>query len=41
VSVETFFEKPWQMQEQHPELYAALQAYFKQDPASWKRSAAG
>ena len=41
VCVETFFEKPWQMRAHHPELYAALQAYFKQDPASWKRSSAG
>lgn len=41
VCVETFFEKPTQLKEHHPDLYAQLQAYFKQDPASWKRDAAG
>jgi Mlc titration factor MtfA (ptsG expression regulator) len=41
VCVETFFEKPTQLKENHADLYAALQAYFKQDPASWKRDPAG
>lgn len=41
VSVETFFEQPRQLLEHHPELYAALHGFFKQDPASWRRSAAG
>lgn len=41
VSVETFFEQPRQLLEHHPELYATLHGFFKQDPASWRRSAAG
>jgi Mlc titration factor MtfA (ptsG expression regulator) len=36
VSVETFFERPRQLQRQHPELYAELKDYFHQDPAAWK-----
>ncbi|MFT5110032.1 MAG: Mlc titration factor MtfA (ptsG expression regulator) [Pseudoalteromonas tetraodonis] len=35
VATETFFEKPKQMLKQHPELYAELQDYFEQHPASW------
>jgi MtfA peptidase len=41
VCVETFFEKPTQLKEHHADLYAQLQGYFKQDPSSWKRDAAG
>lgn len=41
VAVETFFEKPTQMKEHHPELYAQLQGYFQQDPATWKRDTSG
>ena len=41
VAVETFFEKPTQMKEHHPALYNQLQAWFKQDPANWKRDQSG
>ena len=41
VCVETFFEKAHQLKEHHPELYAALSRYFKQDPESWRKSVAG
>ena len=33
VATETFFEKPGQMRERHPELYAVLRDYYGQDPA--------
>lgn len=32
VITEAFFEKPRQLQQKHPELYAQLVAYYKQDP---------
>lgn len=35
VITEMFFEKPVSMRDRHPELYAELQAFFRQDPASW------
>ncbi|MCC7510570.1 MAG: zinc-dependent peptidase [Planctomycetes bacterium] len=35
VCVETFFEKPHQMQKHHPALYQQLSRYFRQDPAAW------
>ena len=38
VITEMFFEKPKSMRRHHPELYAELATYFRQDPASWKRS---
>jgi len=34
VVTETFFEKPLQMREKHPELYEQLRAYYRQDPAA-------
>ena len=34
VVTETFFEKPAQMTQRHPELYAELATFYKQDPAS-------
>lgn len=34
VITETFFEKPLQMQQKHPELYEQLKAYYRQDPVS-------
>ncbi|MHC5010739.1 MAG: M90 family metallopeptidase [Planctomycetota bacterium] len=34
VATEAFFEKPLQMTRKHPELYALLKAYFRQDPVS-------
>ncbi|VGO12214.1 hypothetical protein PDESU_00765 [Pontiella desulfatans] len=35
VATETFFEKPRQMKEKHPELYEELQQYYKLDPLQW------
>ncbi len=40
VAVETFFEKPLQMEKRHLELYELLREYFKQDPAQRLRRAA-
>lgn len=34
VAAEYFFEKPGQLQEKHPELYASLSSIFAQDPAA-------
>mgnify|MGYP001287487847 CR=1 FL=1 len=34
VATECFFEKPRQLQRKHPELYAQLRAYYRQDPAA-------
>ena len=33
VATECFFEKPLQLQNNHPELYESLKLYFRQDPA--------
>jgi Mlc titration factor MtfA (ptsG expression regulator) len=33
VVTETFFEKPRQLRSKHPELYAQLAAFYRQDPA--------
>ncbi|MEI6891658.1 MAG: M90 family metallopeptidase [Pontiella sp.] len=35
VATETFFEKPQQMQNKHPELYTQLRGYYKVDPTEW------
>jgi Mlc titration factor MtfA (ptsG expression regulator) len=35
VASETFFEKPGELMAEHPELYAELCGYYRQDPASW------
>lgn len=35
VAVETFFEIPMELRARHREVYAALSAYFRQDPAAW------
>jgi Mlc titration factor MtfA (ptsG expression regulator) len=35
VAVETFFERPATLRQQHPALYDRLTAYFRQDPATW------
>jgi MtfA peptidase len=35
VATECFFEKPIQVRKKHPELYAALRDFYKQDPATW------
>lgn len=34
VATECFFEKPRQLQRKHPDLYAQLVAYYRQDPAA-------
>ncbi len=33
VATESFFERPREMREKHPELYAELKGYYQQDPA--------
>jgi Mlc titration factor MtfA (ptsG expression regulator) len=35
VATEAFFEKPVQLRQQHPEMYAVLKDYYCQDPAVW------
>lgn len=35
VATECFFEKPRQLARKHPDLYAALKQFYRQDPASW------
>lgn len=35
VATETFFEKPKQMKQKHPELYEELKMYYEMDPAGW------
>ena len=37
VATECFFEKPGQLLEKHPKLYAELQRFYKQDPAGWTK----
>jgi MtfA peptidase len=35
VAVEAFFEIPQRVRHRHPEVYAILSEYFRQDPAAW------
>ncbi len=35
VATETFFEKPRQLHSKHPELFEALQGYYRVDPREW------
>ncbi|QHI68855.1 M90 family metallopeptidase [Tichowtungia aerotolerans] len=35
VATETFFEKPRQLQKNHPELFEELHAYYKVNPLDW------
>ena len=35
VATECFFEKPKQLAKKHPDLYAALKQFYRQDPATW------
>lgn len=37
VATETFFEKPHQLKEKHPALYAELAEYYKLEPVDWKK----
>lgn len=36
VATETFFERPRQMAEHHPELFAVLKSYYRIDPSNWQ-----
>jgi Mlc titration factor MtfA (ptsG expression regulator) len=36
-ATEAFFEKPRQLAQKAPELYAVLKAYYRVDPAATKR----
>ena len=38
VATETFFEKPVQLQRNHPDLYQELKRYYKIDPLEWVRA---
>ncbi len=35
VVTECFFDRPWELERRHAELYAVLRDYFRQDPARW------
>ena len=35
VTTETFFEKPQQLHQKHPDLYELLQRYYRLDPRQW------
>jgi Mlc titration factor MtfA (ptsG expression regulator) len=35
VATETFFEKPRQMKEKHPQLFDEMKRYYRVDPADW------
>ena len=35
VATEYFFERPAELETEHPELYGELRRYFRQDPARW------
>ncbi len=35
VVTEVFFERPRRLRERHPELYAQLATFYRQDPAAW------
>ena len=35
VATETFFEKPWQLAERHPDLFRELFKFYKVDPRAW------
>ncbi len=37
VATEAFFERPREMMKRHPELYAQLRSFYRQDPAQWGR----
>jgi MtfA peptidase len=36
VATECFFEKPNELRQKHPELYAELKRFYQQDPAEWR-----
>ncbi len=35
VATESFFERPHELKQRHPELYIELQRFYRQDPAGW------
>jgi hypothetical protein len=41
VATEAFFDMPVSLQGQHPELYAVLAGFYRQDPAARVRRGAG
>jgi len=42
VATETFFEQPWQLEEEHPDLYRLLTGFYRVDPArGFRRVEAG
>ena len=41
VATEGFFDRPVPLQAEHPDLYAALAAFYRQDPAARVRGVAG
>jgi Mlc titration factor MtfA (ptsG expression regulator) len=41
VASETFFETPDDLEEEHPELYGQLRAYYGLDPVSWQEPVSG
>ncbi len=38
VSSETFFEQPFELVDEHPELFKMLEKYFRVDPRNWQRT---
>jgi len=36
VATETFFEKPRQLSDKHPELFELLKNYYAVDPTNWQ-----
>lgn len=40
VATETFFEKPWQLAERHPALFAEFEKYYRVDPRAWQAAPA-
>ena len=36
VTTETFFEKPYQLQKQHPQLFQRFLEFYKDDPRTWQ-----
>ena len=37
VATETFFENPIRLRDEHAELYEQLRAFYRQNPAEWRR----
>jgi MtfA peptidase len=38
VATEAFFEKPRELQQKHPRLFAQLRRFFRVDPTTWQRA---